>query len=177
MSGLVTMIPSSIEHVGTSAVINANGGVDFTAVTSLSLDGVFTPDFDNYLIIQSCTGPEDKNVSWKLRVNKQDTTGSDYVRQYLYAADNSISGNRIPGQSGMVIGRTAPSGGDEIHIYGPFLPQPTAVRSVNVSGRDGARIEADNAHTHSLPVSYDGFTLFPAADSFTGSIIVMGYAE
>jgi hypothetical protein len=49
--GLVIMTPTSIAHAGTSASINADGGVDFTAVTSLSLNGVFTSAHDNYLIV------------------------------------------------------------------------------------------------------------------------------
>jgi hypothetical protein len=61
--GLVSMTPSSIAHSGTSASINADGGVDFTAVTELSLNGVFTSDYDNYLIVMRFT---DTTAIWLL---------------------------------------------------------------------------------------------------------------
>ena len=48
--GMVLLKPTSIAHSGTSASIGANGQVTFTAVTSLSLNGVFSADFDNFLL-------------------------------------------------------------------------------------------------------------------------------
>ena len=183
MSGLVTMTPSSIDHVGTSASINANGGVDFTGVTSLSLDGVFQggdDGFDNYVVMCHGVGSaETVSVDLWYRANGNDAKGVDYTRQQLRADAGTVAGDRPPTATStrqLIVSSTALSA-VEIYFYGPSLPKPTASRSVSVMGRNGARIY-DHAATHSQPVSYDGFTLTVLnTDTMTGNLIVMGYAE
>jgi hypothetical protein len=176
--GLVSMKPTSIAHSGTSASINADGGVDFTAVTELSLNGVFTSEMDNYLIVMSHIGSANENIPLRLRVSGVDASGSDYTRQALAAISTSVLGQRDTSQSAIVVGRVSASrGGEQIHVYGPSLAQPTAFRNVNVNGVSGAAIEADNAGTHSLSTAYDGFSFVLAADNMTGTVHVFGYEE
>jgi len=98
MSGLVTMPPTSIDHVGTSASINANGGVDFEGVTSLSLNGVFTGDYDNYLMIVGAINDTTGNVTLGTQLSVAgiaDATVNAYTAQSLVASDTAYSnGNR-----------------------------------------------------------------------------------
>jgi len=63
--------------------------------------------------------------------------------------------------------------GSTISFYGPYLVQPTAVRSVIVDDTSGAAI-TDVAGTHNQSVSYDGFNIFPASNNMTGLISVYG---
>jgi hypothetical protein len=66
--------------------------------------------------------------------------------------------------------------GQALHIYGPFLAEPTASRGNNASSISGARL-LDFASTHSLSTSYDGFTLIPVSSNASGTIHVFGYEE
>lgn len=178
--GLVTMTPTSVDVTGTSASINADGGVDFTAVTSLSLNGVFTSSFDNYLIVTTpyLTGSADEWTLMRLRSSGSDATATNYTVQYLIGNNTSLLVNRLTSQSSGPLSVSAESvyAGTHTHVYGPFLAQPTVWRLTGVSGRSGAYIH-DIASTHSLSTSYDGFTCFPAAGSITGNIVVFGYEE
>jgi hypothetical protein len=61
------------------------------------------------------------------------------------------------------------------HIYGPYLPKPTAIRAVTAIATSGAYI-ADAAGTHNQPTSYDGLR-FTLTSPISGNLIVMGYAE
>lgn len=178
--GLIVMQPTSIAYSGTSASINADGGVDFTAVTSLSLNGVFTSAYDNYLIVISGTNAADYQMVYNLRAAGTDATGSNYTQQRLLATSTTVSGTR---QSSEAFGRwgyfdSAYMNGYHLHVYGPYLAQPTALRSVSVYRNSGAYI-ADYASTHSLSTSYDGITLKPEASgtNSTGNVVVFGYEE
>ena len=175
--GLISMTPTSIAHAGTSATINADGGVDFSAVTSLSLNGVFTGDYDNYLIVYR--GPDNgavDSVVWQLRASGSDASGSNYVEQRLRADDTTISGARST-QTFFRVGRLAEPAGFFIHVYGPALAQPTAARTVTTEGVSNARIN-DFASTHSLSTSYDGATFVCLAPTaLSGNVHVFGYEE
>ena len=84
--GLVTMTPTSIAvaGAGSSASINSDGGVDFTSATSLSLNGVFTSGYDNYLLVifhewSGASGGVD--ITCRLRAAGSDASGSNYTYQ------------------------------------------------------------------------------------------------
>lgn len=177
--GLISMTPTSIAHAGTAASINADGGVDFTAVTSLSLNGVFTSDYDNYLIVVNGSGSADTGTNFRLRIAGSDASGaSDYVYQFLLASSGTVSGARDSAQTFGRIGNlmTTQRSGIQVHIYGPYLAQATAWRSVTVDGLSDGRIQ-DFANTHDLATSYDGFTIYPNSGDFTGTVHVFGYEE
>ena len=178
--GLVSMTPSSIAHSGTSASINADGGVDFTAVTSLSLNGVFTSEMDNYLMV---IGPIDASgatdIYIRYRASGTDASGTDYVRQELNANNTSVTGLRYTSQTNHRLMKTdsVQRSGLQCHIYGPALAQPTANRSFSARDFSGAVIQ-DSAGTHSLSVSYDGITILSdGISSITSNVHGFGYAE
>ena len=178
--GLVIMRPTSISYSGTNAGINGNGRIDFTAVTSLSLNGVFTSSYDNYLIVFMGNGSGNNQFFYgRLRVAGTDATGSNYARQRFFASSTSFGGSRLTGQDKATIGvyDSEQRDGSHIYVYGPFLAQPTAFRQTGVHGEAGA-VLGDTASTHSLSTSYDGITILPESpDTITGSVTVFGYEE
>jgi hypothetical protein len=174
--GMVLITPTSIAHAGTSASIGTNGQVTFTAVTSLSLNGVFSATYDNYVVsIRSVHSTADYYLDAKLRASGTDASGSNYTYQNLVANSTTVSGARFTSQTSAVFGYTANTqrSGETIAIYGPYLAQPTAWRTVNVLGRDSGII-ADFACTHSLSTAYDGFTISVSAGNVTGTLQVYG---
>jgi hypothetical protein len=177
--GLVSMTPTSIAYSGTSAGINADGGVDFSAVTSLSLNGVFTSAYDNYLIVTRFTNTAAGNHNqFRLRASGSDnSTANSYVYQRLEATSTNVAGSRTTSNLTFLSRESAtdPSG-ILTHIYGPYLAQPTALRTVDASARLGGYI-TDIACTHNQSTAYDGFTVFPDSGSITGTVHVFGYEE
>ena len=174
--GMVLVSPTSIDHSGTSATLGANGQVTFSAVTSLSLNGVFSADFDNYLIVYSQKSTIGAALLVKLRASGTDTTGSDYTSQRLLASSGTVAGARFSSETSARIGSNEDDSenGEAIAIYGPALSQPTAMRNVSANTEAGAVI-ADYAATHSLSSSYDGCTFFTASGaSLSGKLAVYG---
>jgi hypothetical protein len=178
--GLVSMAPTSIAYSGTSAGINADGGVDFSAVTSLSLNGVFTSAYDNYLVVFGpIAGSTGVNVFMRYRASGSDnSTASSYTYQLLQANSTFTNGAFRESQSYQRIADPSATqrSGYSYHIYGPYLAQPTAFRCTSIRDYSSATID-DWAGTHNQSTSYDGFTIYVASGNFTGTIHVFGYEE
>jgi hypothetical protein len=176
-NGLILLTPTSVDHTGTSATISANGSVSFTAVTQLRLNGVFSANYDNYIIVQrqleSTTNAE--IVYMRLSDGGADnSTASSYVSQTLNAGSTTVAATRNTAD----IARISISDGDSndgfiLNVYGPYLAQPTAWRSITCVGDAGARIY-DYAGTHNQSTSYDGFNITLSGGSISGRVAVYG---
>ena len=173
--GMVLLTDYTITHAGTSATLT-NGQVTFTAVTSLSLNGVFSADFDNYVVsIRHKLALGNDPIQMRLRVSGSDASGTDYTRQRLLASSTTVQALRSTSQTSAAVGYASADyrAGDVAYIYGPFLAQPTAFRNNNAGDISGGSIY-EYASTHSVSTSYDGFTLIPASSSLTGALQVYG---
>jgi hypothetical protein len=177
MSGLVTMTPTSIDHVGTSASINANGGVDFENISELKLNGVFTPDFDNYVMYATVQTGQAQNLLFNYTSGGVEEDTNTYTFQVLYGSNTAVDGVRWTRTYGHLFYiDTNMRSGTEAHFYGPALGKPTAARSTSAVSTVGAYLE-DQAITHSVAQPFDGIKLWIGGNTFTGNLIVMGYAE
>lgn len=172
--GMVLLTPTSITHSGTSASVGANGQVTFTAVTSLSLNGVFSADFDNYLIV----GFTSVSVSGRMHMQLVDAGGtpanaSKYTYQRLRAISTDVAGLRGTGEWRIL--NTDNQCGFTVHLYGPYLSQATAMRAASHSDGGGAAIY-DFAATHSDSSSFTSLTLSDNGDgvTYTGTLQVYG---
>lgn len=175
LPGMVLLKPTSIAHSGTSASIGANGQVTFSAITSLSLNGIFSAAYDNYVVSLRHNGTANTGLALRLRSSGTDATGNNYTFQLLSVDSTTISADRTTNTSLGVIGiiSDVQRGGDVAYVNGPFLAQPTAVRTVSARGIGGSAIY-DYATTHSLSTSYDGFTAYPTSGNVTGALQVYG---
>ena len=175
LGGMVLLTPSSIAYSGTSATIGANGSVEFSAVTSLSLNGVFTGDYDNYMVTIRLTASASTNVLCRLRVGEEDESGSYYVQQNITADSTSVTGARSGVSTDMKIADAynTQRAGSTAYFFGPYLAQPTAMRYVGAQDYSSAAI-IDRASTQSRSISYDGFTMFHGSNNISGLVSVYG---
>lgn len=173
--GMVLMKATSIDYNGTSATLGENGQVTFNAVTSLSLNGCFSADFDNYVVSVRLNASAPLVVEFRLRASGSDnSTASSYTRQVLQVDNTSVSASRSTGDKGRLNAAYGTQrAGFDWHVYGPYLTQPTATRSITVSDASSAYIE-EYACTHNQSTSYDGFTFIPSSGNITGALTVMG---
>ena len=176
-NGLVVMTPTTIAYSGTSASINADGSVVFSACTSLSLNGVFTSDYDNYMIMWSSTSTSGNSPLGRLRASGTDATANEYVSQYIFAGSTTVAGSRdasATNRFGISGSWSTSKSAFTLYMFGPNLAQPTAGRSVVEASQDGATIY-DNAWSHSASTAYDGLTVWNIADS--GLVTVFGFNQ
>lgn len=176
LGGMVLLTPTSIAYTGTSATVGTNGSVEFTACSSLSLDGVFSADYDNYMISMWSykSGGSIDSAEYRLRSSGTDSS-SGYTRQYLLAAGTGVTGSRSTGTAGRFTNTNAGTYLNfEAFVFGPYLAQPTATRSLGNSSESAGVWLLDYACTHSVSNSYDGITIIVQSSTMSGLVSVYG---
>lgn len=178
IAGLKLIVPSSVSGTGVS--VTATGKVSFTATNSVSINGVFSSTYDNYLIVVgSGTINSSETLSIRFRSSGTDASGSNYASQELFASGTYVAAGRGTSMdTGYVAGWWTPlRSAFHLYVYGPALAQPTAWRSVSVTTDSNAAIR-DHAGTHSLSTAYDGFTLRSPYQTITStSLCVYGLSQ
>lgn len=176
-NGLVVMTPTSV--VGSTATINADGSVSFTAESSLKINGVFTADYDNYMISVRHVSSAEYSVYFRLAASGvvEQSASNYYTNQTLIIDGTSKTGTRSSNNYGNGLASSAQQrSGNTVYVYGPYLAEPTAWRNVSARGYLGATM-IENVTTHSLSTSYDGFELDPSSGTFTGLLTVFGFNQ
>lgn len=154
----------------------------FSAVTSQSINDVFSTTYDNYQIKINYTNSAIGSLRMRLRVSSTDASGSDYTT-------NGIVPYNISGSSTSTLniaeysqtsfyasdfGGTFPDTVSAIiEVDEPFKTDKTIIFTRNL--RTNQTFNGINAGFHNLATSYTGFTLIPSAGNITGSVSVYGY--
>lgn len=172
---LVTPTSVAVTGTGSSATIGANGSVTFSSAATLSLNGVFSADYDNYIISCFYSQTSESYLRLRFRASGADNSSSLYSNQFILIYNTLASQNRQNSDDkGIIaINRTANKTSSCTNVYGPFLSQPTAWCSTTFDNFQTASL-FDCAGTHNNSVSYDGFTAYPDLGSASGAISVYG---
>jgi hypothetical protein len=178
--GLVLVKPTSIANSGGSA--SASGGaVTFTGVTSVSLNGVFTSDYENYRITIQNSASASSQFLMRMRVGGTDNTAANYSWSGTFTSSLSAtySGENSNLGTSFAIGYSEPSlnGATILDVTGPYLTLNTSYFSNNI--RMGTSQSSENKRSGALSVttSYDGITILPGSGTITGTIRVYGYSN
>jgi hypothetical protein len=174
--------PTTAGQILTSAYLNnnINSGLTYissttvgTAVSSVTVSGAFSADYDNYLV-KMTGGALSTTAQLYIRLG---ATASGYKWQLLFG-----SWNNTPGAEGAsaateirYAGNGDASGYDgHIDIMSPFLAKNTRTLSFQASNSDGGPAVGLLQNT----TSYTAFTILPSAGTMTGgTITVYGYRK
>ena len=186
IAGLKLIVPTSVTATGgCSASASATGKITFSGVRvdgTFTVEGAFSADYDNYLFVWGSLVGDNGTLQMRMRVSGSDASGSDYARQTLNADSTSVTAARATSQTNVRIAQLAGTtlyGGYHSYVYGPYLAQPTAFRTVGCHADFGGRI-IDVASTHSLSTSYTGFTIFGGDSSprvAAGTLQIFGLSQ
>jgi hypothetical protein len=177
-SGLTLITPTSTANTGGS-VTTTGGKVAISGCTSVSLNGVFSSTYDNYLILANdFTTAAASGIGFRLRASGTDATGSNYNWAYdsINGTDDGASNSNAWHSFGYGNGTgTGDKKGGTHHIKSPFL-------TVSTTG-EGQWCPTDvnggwvGGFNHAVATSYDGFTIFTGTHAMVGTIRVYGYAN
>ena len=146
----------------------------FSAVSSVSLDNVFTSAYENYRIVLSRDASSAGTLDMRLRVGGVDASSADYdyMRVYVYGS-GTVAGARGLSTTSWYLGYmpTVRIGMCSADIFGPNLTASTQYSAIGGSAQELATVMGEL----DLATSYDGFTLIPSAGTMTGTIRVYGY--
>jgi hypothetical protein len=177
--GLVLVKPSSVVN-GTD---NGKGTVSFSAVSSVSLNGVFNSTYDNYRIVVngSANSANDGNQFFRVRSGSSDVTSSTYVYSSFIksggGSDLSFNSGadtliKIGAQDSAVV-----QGQSYCYdIISPFLTQYTKISGNSTFQTDTAAWSGGVVVGLNFnQISYDGFTIGTQNGTFTGIVSIYGY--
>jgi hypothetical protein len=179
--GLVPVIPDSV--AGTGVSFSSDGLVSFSGSATVSVNGVFTSEFDNYLIIVDVdTVSGNTAVSFRMRDAGTDAAGSGTYGMAMNGITTSAAdaGIATTGTSATFayIPTSYPYGSAEFTIIDPakatqtrFLGNSSSTNTAyaQFAGRSGALY-------HTVATAYDGITML-AATNMTGTIRIYGYSK
>jgi hypothetical protein len=175
--GFELVKPSSVDKAGTGSTATSTmlGSVEFTVCTSLSLNGVFSSEYNNYMLVVRYVSSGSSAAVIRLRSGGVDnSTASSYTRQILQANNTVVDASRFIDNFGGGLELTGDQySGASLYFYGPNLTQPTVWRFASIVGVSSAKI-ADVASVHNQSTSYDGLTFVCLAGTFSGRVAVYG---
>jgi hypothetical protein len=148
----------------------------FTSAASISLNNVFTSEYDNYKITFNVNSTTAAGINYglRLRAGGTDNSASNYrFGSYFVGAEvnQAASGNNNTTNTYWTLGNLSTAGATaEVTLHRPFLTQRTAISSVG-SGNFLWVLGGQSTVT----TSYDGFTiLIDGAGNMTGNLSVYG---
>jgi hypothetical protein len=151
-----------------------------SAVTSQSLNNVFTSTYQNYLIITNLTFSVADYTRLRLRASGADNTTSNYssIAEFNQMSGGTASGQFRQGPTDNAALNNAESTDLVIQVYRP----QTATNTFFGSTQMGFTFGADNylgnfAGAFRANTQFDGFTLYRASGTMTGTIRVYGIAN
>jgi hypothetical protein len=176
-SSLVAMTPSSTANSG-GTVTTSGAEVSAAGVTSVSLNGVFTSTYKNYLIMiyAATMSSPSGSVLMRLRASGSDTAGVVYYSSTQYALFGATGGyGGINGGANFDITnvtntiQTAAS----VWVQSPQLATQTNYQTIG-SRTDGSGTGGGYLNDTTV---YDGFTLLVGANTLTCKVVVYGLSN
>ncbi len=175
--GMKLIVPSSV----TNGTATANGSVSFSAVSSVSLDGVFSSTYENYKIVLKAQTSTEANCAIRLRSAGSDDTGANYFYQNSGHADSTAFGGLNSSQIEWIQG----AGGRRWHtmqadLFSPNIADNTFMLSVSGDRGTNAGINANNRvvtqnHWNTTSTQYTGISFVASSGTITGTVSIYGY--
>lgn len=178
--GLSLIAPTSIAYSGTGATSSA-GTTSFTACTSVSVNGVFSAAYSNYLIVVDAAASASayNSVLLRLRASGTDATGANYNHQRMSLYNATTNAGRVTSATGLSLGNTGTTRRNlfETTVFQPFVAVSTGFMTRNFANSDSGSTEAFVGFgDHTLSTSYDGLTIYTSTPTITGKLYVYGYS-
>jgi hypothetical protein len=146
---------------------------EFSGVSNVSFNDVFTSAYDNYLINSAYTLSIATYMNYRLRLSGTDNTASSYLCQELEAYGSSTNGaSQTRDRMRISIGNTDKAL-FSLDLYDPFKASHTV--SMSAGGRINDQFQI--VGRHAVSTAYDGITILPDSGTMTGSISVYGYRK
>ena len=150
----------------------------FSAVSSQSINDVFSSTYDNYRIVADFVGSTGTNNNMRLRVSGADNTTSNYMRQYIYASSTTIAAARSNSQTTWLLGDHGTSRTINIvDLVSPNLAQVTGGIHFSAMYYNSATENAwlQNGLGFNATTQFTGFSIYPSSGTITGTVSVYGY--
>jgi hypothetical protein len=175
--GLRLLTPTSVPVGSGSSSVGTNGQVTFSGASSVSLNGVFTSTYDNYLILFNTLHSSNSELNFRLRTAGTDSS-ANYEWQRLRATSTTVAGAySAPGSFQLSVEASGTS-----YILGSFLlfdpfKASATYYTLGTNYVTNSATVGIAGGRHNVGTSYDGLTFIPSAGNISGTISVYGYKD
>ena len=181
--GLVPIVPTTVTFVGGTGSTTANGAMNFTTCTSISVDGVFTSEYKNYLLIVSGTRPTTASGYIYLRL-RTGSPAADVSTSYsggLTAFYYGFGGSTAFGASSTTDTLISRTYYDKFAAFENIF-QPQEATGTKFSGTGHGSDPANGTYMitggeHNSTTQFTGVTIFSSGSSATGQAQIFGYND
>jgi hypothetical protein len=184
LGGMVLLAPTSVSVTGSgsSATIEPNGSISFTNCESLTLNGVFSADYKNYVLNQNHTmNTNIGNLLFGQFTSSGIPAASNYRYQRLRGYISTCSTASYTSQSYMWLSYTAYHAGGtngvafRTYFNRPYLSSSTGFHSRSNSCISGYNLIENVSGVHETASSYDGIKLYVSSgELITGNTAIYG---
>ncbi|WP_396190131.1 hypothetical protein [Flavobacterium sp.] len=183
--GLVPVRATTVTFVSGTGSVNALGQITFSNCTKVSLDGLFTSEFKNYRVMFGCNGSSaNTSIALRLRKNGTDVTSTQYNFGGLALRDSGsqtafVGAGTTQFSLAWINGPAtgSGSGSGSIDFFKPATDTYQTITS-NFRGADGTSgagiFTAGNLYAGQTE---DGFSIYPASGTFSGTFSIYGYND
>lgn len=176
-AGLHIIKPTSVVVGSGTGSVADQGAVTFSGATSISLNGCFTANYQNYLIQLNTVAAGTTGCSVRLRKSGTDTSAG-YYGSYWYSNYAGSSGGVPQNNTAQFVwGASSPNGASLNMILSDANLASSANNYVKANFQSwftGGAEQAAGGFNLSAN-TFDGFTIIGSAYSLTGTIRVFGY--
>ena len=151
----------------------------FSAASTVSVNGCFTATYENYRIVyQLATATGTVNLQIRMRAASSDDTSANYAMQYVDGSGSGSAGmaRTLTATAGVIGGAGTTGSWGAIEVLRPQIAAATYMTSLV-----GVSVASPSVTIYSLghnvSTAYDGFTIYPASSTITGSLAVYGYRK
>ena len=176
-------VPTWAAPATPSSGFNLISTTSFSAVSSISLaNGTFSSTYDNYrVLVSGCElASGDASLLIRYRASGSDNTTSNYYNQRIIGDGGTASASRNAGTDLIAVGSCGAGGtsGLVIDFFNPFASKKSEIYSFNNGFLTGAGNSMRFVTSmFNATTSFDSFTLFLDASTFSGICSVYGYAK
>ena len=164
---IATTTDQGLVHINTTT---------FSAVSSVSINNVFTSTYQNYRIVINLVSSISNEIRFRMRASGTDNTGANYAIQYTFASGAITEATR---QTGQTAAWFFSSSGNYESVGAYDIGSPQLAKQTTLVGSqvyDQATIGLISwAANHDQSTAFDGITIIAGSGTMTGTIRVYGY--
>ena len=181
-AGLVQVVPTSVAVGSGSGSADGNGAITFSGASSVSINGCFSSNYNNYKIIIDISPSTGMTLSSRLRVSGSDNTTSNY-NAVTYAIENRAVAefsNTSEGGTSWLLGNMSFSDRShfDLSIFEPNVSQNTGLLAniMNATTTTGYKsVLLVGAYDFKATTVFDSITFYTSTGTITGTVRVYGY--
>jgi hypothetical protein len=149
-----------------------------SAAAAISLNNVFSAEYDAYKIIVDVAKSTSAAISFRLRASGTDNSSSLYQSQIEIFSGTSLGANRETNVTALQMSNTSTTADfTQIEILNPFGAKATGISFRSNSTYSDTVNSRFGDSGHNSTTSFDGFSIIATAGNFTGSVSVFGYRK